>query len=255
VNVLRNARPLVAGNWKMHKTIAASTAFVRELLALEPNLEAVDAVVFPPFTALSAVGEALTGSALGLGGQTMSDCDSGACTGEISPLMLLDCGAHWVILGHSECRANDGETDAAVNRKVHAALRLGITPIVAVGESAADHAAGRTHDHVIAQTNAAFDGVTPTDVARCVVAYEPIWAIGTGLSDSPLAANDVMAHIRGSVAGLEQTRILYGGSVKPDNIGAFVAQPHIDGALVGGASLNAQSFADLIANARLSAGR
>jgi triosephosphate isomerase len=248
-------RPLVAGNWKMNKTIAETIAFVREALARQPDLDAVDAVIFPPFTALSAAGEALTGSRLGLGGQTMCDAESGAFTGEISPLMLLDCGARWVILGHSERRANNGETDAAVNRKVHAALRLGITPIVAVGESAADHAAGRTHAHVTAQTTAAFDGVTAADVARCVMAYEPIWAIGTGLADSPSGANDVMAEIRGSVAGLEQTRILYGGSVKPDNIGAFVAQPHIDGALVGGASLDPYSFCELIANARASAYR
>jgi triosephosphate isomerase (TIM) len=234
----------------MHKTVAESTAFVRELLAFEPDLDAVDAVIFPPFTALWAVGEALAGSRLGLGGQTMCDSDNGAFTGEISPLMLLDCGARWVILGHSERRANNGETDAAVNHKVHTALRVGITPIVCVGESADDHTAGRTHAHVVRQASAAFDGVTPDDVARCVVAYEPIWAIGTGLSDSPAAANDVMAQIRGSVPGLERTRILYGGSVKPDNIGTFVAQPHIDGALVGGASLGAQSFADLIANAR-----
>ncbi|HVA33123.1 MAG TPA: triose-phosphate isomerase, partial [Candidatus Baltobacteraceae bacterium] len=178
------ARALVAGNWKMHKTVAESSAFVRALLALEPDLETVDAVIFPAFTALYATGEALAGSALGLGGQTMCDCDSGAFTGEISPLMLLDCGARWVILGHSERRTYCGETDAAINRKVHTALRVGLTPIVAVGESAADHAAGRTHDHVVAQTTAAFDGVTPADVARCLVAYEPIWAIGTGLSDS-----------------------------------------------------------------------
>src|ERR1700691_2586103 len=122
-------RPLVAGNWKMNKTIAETIAFVREALARQPDLDAVDAVIFPPFTALSAAGEALTGSRLGLGGQTMCDAESGAFTGEISPLMLLDCGARWVILGHSERRANNGETDAAVKRKVHAALPLGITPI------------------------------------------------------------------------------------------------------------------------------
>jgi triosephosphate isomerase len=244
------ARALVAGNWKMHKTIGEATAFVREFLALDPDFETVDAVIFPPFTALAAVGEALRGSRAGLGGQTMCEYDAGAFTGDVSPLMLLDCGAHWVILGHSERRAYNGETDAGVNRKVHAALRVGITPIVCVGESAADHAAGRTHDHVVGQTVAAFDGVTADDMARCIVAYEPIWAIGTGLSDSPPAANNVMAEIRGAVAGLERSRILYGGSVKPDNIGSFVAQPHIDGALVGGASLGAQSFADLIVNAR-----
>ena len=234
----------------MHKTIAESTGFVREFLALDPDFDAVDAVIFPPFTALFAAFEALSGSRLGLGGQTMCEHESGAFTGEISPLMLLDCGAQWVILGHSERRAYNGETDAAINRKVHTALRLGITPIVAVGESAEDHAAGRTHAHVVRQTTIAFDGVTDDDVARCVVAYEPIWAIGTGLSDSPEGANDVMAQIRGSVAGLERTRLLYGGSVKPENIGAFVAQPHIDGALVGGASLLPRSFYDLMVNAR-----
>ncbi len=243
-------RPLIAGNWKMNKTIGLSTSFVGEFLALEPDFGTVDAVIFPPFTALSATYEALAGSRLGLGGQTMCEHDSGAYTGEISPLMLLDCGARWVILGHSERRQYNGETDAAINRKVHTALRLGITPIVAVGESAEDHAAGRTHEHVMNQVTAAFDGVTPTDVARCIVAYEPIWAIGTGLSDSPEGASAVMAQIRGSVVGLQQTRILYGGSVKPENIGAFVAQPHIDGALVGGASLLPQSFYDLMANAR-----
>ena len=150
-----------------------------------------------------------------------------------------------VILGHSERRANCGETDKAINSKVHCALRLGITPIVAVGESADDHAAGRTHDHVVAQTTAAFDGVTPSDVARCVVAYEPIWAIGTGLSDSPEAANNVMAQIRGSVAGLEQTRILYGGSVKPENIGPSWPSRTSTGRW-SAAPASAQSFADLI---------
>jgi triosephosphate isomerase len=243
-------RALVAGNWKMHKTIAESTEFVREFLAFGPDFAAVDAVIFPPFTALSATFQELSGSRLGLGGQTMCDHDTGAYTGEISPLMLLDCGARWVILGHSERRMYNGETDAAINRKVHTALRLGITPIVAVGESAEDHAAGRTHDHVMRQVSDAFDGVTPDDVARCIVAYEPIWAIGTGLSDTPEGANAVMAQIRGSVVGLQQTRILYGGSVKPENIGAFVAQPHIDGALVGGASLLPRSFYDLMVNAR-----
>jgi triosephosphate isomerase len=244
-------RPLVAGNWKMHKTIGETKDFVHDFLALKPDFTTVDAVIFPPFTALSAAFETLSGSRLGLGGQTMCEHDAGAFTGEISPLMLLDCGAQWVILGHSERRAYNGETDAAINRKVQTALRMGITPIVAVGESAEDHASGRTYDHVVRQAAAAFDGVTPDDVARCVVAYEPIWAIGTGLSDSPPSANDVMEHIRGSVAGLERTRILYGGSVKPENIGAFVAQPHIDGALVGGASLGAQSFYDLMVNARV----
>jgi len=239
----------------MHKTIAESVAFVRDLLALDPDLDGVDAVLFPPFTALRATAGALDGSPIGLGAQTMCEAERGAYTGEVSPDMLLDCGASWVILGHSERRALCGETDAGVNRKVHAALHHGITPIVCVGESAEDHAAGRTHAHVVAQSTAAFAGVAPENVARCLVAYEPIWAVGSGNPDSPGGANGVMAQIRASVPGLERTRILYGGSVKPDNIGAFVTQPHIDGALVGGASLEAPSFAALLANARAHAGR
>lgn len=252
---MQAARALVAGNWKMHKTIAEATAFVHDLLALAPDLDAVDAVLFPPFTALRATADALDRSPIGLGGQTMCADERGAFTGEVSPDMLLDCGATWVILGHSERRAMCGETDGGVNRKVHAALHHGLTPIVCVGESAADHAAGRTHARVVAQSVAAFVDVEPENVARCVVAYEPIWAIGTGNTDSPAGANDVMAQIRAAVSGLERTRILYGGSVKPDNIGTFVAQPHIDGALVGGASLEATSFAALLANARALAGR
>lgn len=242
-------RPLVAGNWKMHKTIPEAVAFVRELLALAPDFTHADAVLFPPFTALKAVGDALGSSPIGVGGQTMWYAESGAYTGEISPRMLLDCGAGWVILGHSERRAYCGETDEAVNLKVKSALANGIVPIVAVGESAEDHAAGRTHAHVVRQTRAAFDGVAEADVERCIVAYEPIWAIGTGNNDSPAGADAVMGEIRASVAGLENARILYGGSVKPDNIAAFAARTHCNGGLVGGASLDPASFAALIAAA------
>ncbi len=248
-------RALVAGNWKMNKTIAESTAFVRALLALAPDLDVLDTVIFPPFTALRATRNALAGSAIGLGAQTMCDADRGAFTGEISPLMLADCGATWVILGHSERRTYNGETDAAVNRKVHSALHHGLTPVVCVGESAEDHAAGRAHEHVLAQALDAFVDVAPENVARCVVAYEPIWAVGSGTPESPPQANDVMQAIRARVPGLERSRILYGGSVKPDNIGAFVAQPHIDGVLVGGASLDPHSFAELLANALAPAAR
>jgi triosephosphate isomerase len=240
-------RALVAANWKMHKTIAESVAFVDDFFALAPETGALDAVIFPPFTALRAVATALRGRALGLGAQTMSEYDAGAYTGEISPPMIADAGATWVIVGHSERRMFCGETDAGVNRKVHAALHHGLTPIVAVGEPAAEHAAGRAHAYVVAQAKAAFAGVAPENVARCVAAYEPIWAIGSGLACNPVHANEVMAGIRAAVPGLERTRVLYGGSVKPDNIAAFVAQPHIDGALVGGASLEPRSFAGLIA--------
>jgi triosephosphate isomerase len=241
--------PLVAGNWKMHKTIPEAVAFVHELLALGPDACGADAVVCPAFTALAAVRDALAGSAIGLGAQTMWYAESGAFTGEVSPLMLRDCGVTWVVLGHSERRLFCGELDDAINRKIAAALGHGITPIVAVGETADEHAAGKTRERVVAQIRDAFDGIPAGDVARCVVAYEPIWAIGTGQSCHPDGANAVMGEIRAAVDGLADVRILYGGSVNADNIRTFVNQPNIDGALVGGASLDPRSFAALLANA------
>ncbi len=244
-----STKSLVAANWKMHKTVAEAVAFVRELLALEPDCVQVDAVICPSFTALAAVHGALGESRVELGAQTMWYADSGAFTGEISPRMLLESGVLWVILGHSERRQFCGETDEMINRKIRAALAHGITPVVAVGDTAAEHAAGKTFERVIAQARAAFRGIREVDVARCVVAYEPIWGIGTGESERPEDANAAMGEIRGAVAGLERTRILYGGSVEPATIGHLVDQPHIDGALVGGASLDARSYAALLANA------
>ncbi len=243
-------KTLIVGNWKMHKTVAAATSFVHELLALQPDLDAADAVVCPPFTALPAVAYALGESAIGLGAQTMHWAASGAYTGEISAAMLAELGVGWVILGHSERREAAAESDERVNRKVIAALAAGLIPIVAVGETAQEHAAGLAAERVCAQTRGAFDGVSAIDVASCVVAYEPIWAIGSGKIDHPVDANATMGAIRGAVDGLASARILYGGSVKPDNIGALVAQPNIDGALVGGASLDPASFAAIVHNAR-----
>jgi triosephosphate isomerase len=243
-------RPLVAGNWKMHKTRAEARAFVEAFFEAQPRLDDVDAVVFPPFTALATVGDAIAGRSLGLGAQTMAADAQGAFTGEISVAMIAECGAAWVILGHSERRAMCGETDGGVRRKVDSALRAGLVPIVAVGETADEHRAGLAHERVASQVKAAFADLAPADVARCVVAYEPIWAIGSGSAEDPQSANTVMGVIRAAVAGLEEAHILYGGSVKPDNIAAFIAQPHIDGALVGSASLDPRSFAQLIANAR-----
>jgi triosephosphate isomerase len=243
-------KTLVVGNWKMHKTPADAVRFVHELRALQPDLEHADAVICPPFTALAAVGEALTGSEIGLGAQTMHWADSGAFTGEIAPPMLLACGARWVILGHSERRAFAAESDVAINRKIDAALTHGITPILAVGETHEEHDAGLARDRVVAQTRAAFEGRSAAQVARCVVAYEPLWAIGSGNVDSPSSANAIMGAIRAAVPGLDASRILYGGSVKPDNIASLVGQEHIDGALVGGASLDPVSFAALVRNAR-----
>ena len=238
-------RPLIAGNWKMHKTIEEARAFVTELrdVALPSNVEVV---VAPPFTALAAVHEVLNGSRIAIGAQTMSEHHEGPFTGEISPLMLRDVGVTFVILGHSERRAHFGESDAGVNHKVRVALSHRITPIVAVGETQAEHAAGKTLDKVLAQTRAAFAAVSEDDVARCVVAYEPIWAIGTGLNDSPESANAVLGQIRQCVPGLADARLLYGGSMKGANAPLLMAQPNIDGGLIGGASLMVSSFLAVI---------
>jgi triosephosphate isomerase len=243
-------KTLVVANWKMHKTPVEAVRFVHELRALEPDLSHADAVICPPFIALSAVGDALGDAPIGLGAQTMHWADSGPFTGEISPLMLLACRARWVILGHSERRALAGEYDDMINRKIRSALAHGLTPIVAVGETLEEHGAGLARERVVAQTRAAFLDIAPADVARCVVAYEPIWAIGTGNVDNPADANAIMGAIRAAADGLGGSRILYGGSVKPENIAMLVGQEHIDGALVGGAGLDPVSFAALLRNAR-----
>lgn len=243
-------RPLIAGNWKMHETIAGARTLVRELRA-RPLPEGVDVAIAPPFTALAAVCEELAGSAISLAAQTMHERDWGPYTGEISPLMLRELGVAYVVLGHSERRADCGETDDAVNRKVQAALAHGITPIVAVGETRDEHVAGDTLRKVTHQTRAAFAAVPSADVARCVVAYEPIWAIGSGQSDEPADADRVMGEIRGCTAGLAGARMLYGGSMKADNAAALLAQSNIDGGLIGGASLSAAGFAAIANCARM----
>lgn len=237
----------------MHKTIAETTAFVHALRAMDLDTSEVDAVIAPAFTALHAAREALGTAPIGLAAQTMHWADEGAYTGEISPPMLLDCGVRWVILGHSERRAAAGELDADINAKVRVALAYDITPIVAVGETADEHAADLAHEKVTRQTRAAFAELSAREIARCVVAYEPIWAIGTGNMDRPETANAVMGTIRTCIAGLHDARLLYGGSVKPANIADLMAQEHIDGALVGGASLEPASFAALVHNARIGA--
>lgn len=241
-------RPLIAGNWKMHKTIAQTRDLVRDLRT-RALPEGVDVVIAPPFTALACAREALGSSTIALGAQTMHEGASGPFTGEIAAPMLLEIGVSYVILGHSERRASCNETDAGVNRKVRAALENGIVPIVAVGESESEHVAGRAIERVVAQSREAFSGVSPGDVARCVVAYEPIWAIGTGRSDDPEQADGVIAAIRGAVTGLAHARLLYGGSMKAENAAAFLAMANIDGGLIGGASLEVASFAAIVAAA------
>jgi triosephosphate isomerase len=237
----------------MHKTVAETRALVRALRASDLPRD-VDVVVAPPFTALSAAHDELHGSRVGLGAQTMHEATHGAFTGEISPVMLYELGVRFVILGHSERRAHDGETDDRVNRKVKSALEHGLVPIVAVGETRAEHEAHRTRERVTAQVRAAFAGVVAPDVARCVVAYEPIWAIGTGLNDDPENADGVIGEIRAAVEGLGHARLLYGGSMNGHNAAALMAQPNIDGGLVGGASLTAHAFLAVLDAARAGAG-
>ncbi len=244
-------KPLIVGNWKMHKTIAQTRAYIADVRTRDLPLAQVDAVICPPFTALCTAQSDLEHVGIALGAQNVCWAEEGAFTGEISPAMLVECGVTWVVIGHSERRAMFGELDERVHEKARAALAHGITPIVAVGETALEHAAGTAREKVCAQVLAAFGGMPEADVARCVVAYEPIWAIGTGTADSPEEANHIMGEIRGTVSALAGVRILYGGSVKPDNMASYLAQPNIDGGLVGGASLEPASFAALLEGARL----
>ena len=238
-------RPLVVGNWKMHKTVHEARTFVQELRR-QAKPESVEVVIAPAFTALFAVREEAAGSRIAIGAQTMHENDHGAHTGEISAPMLADLGVTYVIVGHSERRQSCGETDTGVNRKVRSALKHGLTPIVAVGETEEEHLEGAAIDRVTSQVRIAFEGVSEAEVARCVVAYEPIWAIGTGRSDTPDGANAVMGAIRSATRGLQSARLLYGGSMKPDNAAALLAKPNIDGGLIGGASLSAGTFVAIV---------
>ncbi len=239
-----------AGNWKMHKTGREAAAFVEAFLPLARAVpEHVEIVLCPPFTALAAVCAKLDGGRVHLGAQDVHWDESGAFTGAISVPMLREFGVQYVIVGHSERREYFGDTDLTVRVKTAAALAGGLTPIVAVGETIELHDAGKTLEYVTLQTRAALEGLSEADLARLVLAYEPIWAIGTGRSCDPAQANAVMAAMRACVPGLHGTPILYGGSVKPENIAEYTAQPEIDGGLVGGASLDAASFAALCARA------
>ncbi|HEY0798819.1 MAG TPA: triose-phosphate isomerase [Candidatus Baltobacteraceae bacterium] len=239
-------RPMIAGNWKMHKTIAEGLAYVRELRSFVlPN--DVDAVICPPFTALAAVSKELRALGVALGAQTMSEADHGPQTGEISPVMLREIGVSYVVLGHSERRQYFGETDAMVAVKARSALTHGLTPIIAVGDTAQEHAAGLAPTRVIEQTQAAIAGIPREAIGACIFAYEPIWAIGTGLSEDPDQADALMGQLRASVPELRDARLLYGGSMNTKNAASIMAQPNIDGGLIGGASLSPANFAELLA--------
>lgn len=252
-------RPMVAGNWKMHKTAGEGAILVQNLEELVRDVwEDVEVVVCPPFTALKSVSTVieLDRLTMGLGAQDVHWEAEGAFTGAISPRMLVDLRCDYVIVGHSERREYFGETDETVNKKVHAVFEAGMVPIVCVGESLAVREAGETEQFVRGQVRAAVDGISAEDAAKVVVAYEPIWAIGTGRTPTPESANDVCRSIRatlGATFGQDvamQVRVLYGGSVKPENASMFFAEPDIDGALVGGAALDAGSFAGIAEAAR-----
>jgi triosephosphate isomerase (TIM) len=253
-------QPIVAGNWKMNSTLSEAEALAESLDRPLSQLSGVQTVLCPPFISLAAVIEVVAGFNVAVGAQNCHFEPSGAFTGEISPTMLADLGCRYVILGHSERRTLLGETDDLVLRKVRAALDAGLTPIVCVGENLAQNEAGATVEVVEGQVRAALQATTPEEVARLVLAYEPVWAIGTGRAATPEQANATIGAIRGTVAGLAgqasagALRIQYGGSVSRDNAGALFAQPEIDGALVGGASLKAQDFV-AICQAAAHAGR
>ncbi|HEY1883185.1 MAG TPA: triose-phosphate isomerase [Candidatus Cybelea sp.] len=242
---------ILAGNWKMHKTAAETAAFFDAFLPRVAGVPAkIEIVVAPPFTSLPLASSRLAGTRVRLGAQTMHWELQGAFTGEISAPMLLEFGVSYVILGHSERRAYCGENDRTVNLKVRTALGQGLTPIVAVGETSQEHDAGEADERVISQTRDAFAGIPAEDLAKVVVAYEPIWAIGTGKNCDPREANRVMGTIRRCVAELGGVPILYGGSMNAANVASYMAQPQINGGLIGGASLDPEGFASLIAHAQ-----
>lgn len=246
-------KAIIAGNWKMHKTTSEAVRLVKQLKVLvSDEIAGVEVVVCPPFTALAAVGEVLKGTGIQWGAQDVHWEDEGAYTGEISPVMLKDLSCSYVIVGHSERREHFGETDEIVRRKVDAVLAKGMGVIACVGESLAERRAGRTEEVVRREVEAICRDLELDDPARLVIAYEPIWAIGTGETATPAEAGRVAGLIREWVSTLlgrevaDRLRIQYGGSVKPDNIAAFMHEPEIDGALVGGASLDASSFAQIV---------
>jgi triosephosphate isomerase (TIM) len=241
---------IVAGNWKMHNTIAESVALARAIKEGFSGSANGEVVVAPPFTALSAVGDALKGSAVRLAAQNMYSEDKGAFTGEISPVMLKDAGCACVIIGHSERRKFFSETDDGVNAKVKKALAAGLKPIVCVGETDEERVQGVTQSVVGRQVRGALAGVEKLD--DVVIAYEPVWAIGTGKVATSAQAEEVHAFVRGLIrelfgAAAEELRILYGGSVTKDNVAELAAMEDIDGALVGGASLKPDGFLGIIA--------
>jgi triosephosphate isomerase len=243
--------PFIAANWKMYKTIGEAVDFAREFVPLVADTPGVDKVIAPPFTALKALSDTLKGTDIMTSSQNIYFEREGAFTGEVSPGMAKDAGAAFTIVGHSERRQYFGETDEIVNKKIGAGLDAGLGIIFCCGESLDERQTGRTFDVLKRQVAHGLTGMSLEDFSRIVIAYEPIWAIGTGLTATPEQAQEAHFFIRAELRELHgpeaaEMRILYGGSVKPENIDSLMSQPDLDGALVGGASLNAQSFAKIV---------
>jgi triosephosphate isomerase len=248
--------PVIAANWKMFKTVHESIAFIKEFRTLVKDVADVEIIVAPPFTALHAAAEAARASTVAIAAQDAFWEKEGAFTGQVSVGMVKEAGAEYVILGHSERRRLFGETDETVNRKVMAALNAGLTPIFCIGETLEEREKNATLAVLDRQIKKGLDGVTGDQAAGLVIAYEPVWAIGTGRNATPQQTGEAHAHIRGrlrqwfgGVAG-DQCRIIYGGSVKPDNIHELVALADVDGGLVGGASLDVRGFSEIVARSR-----
>ncbi len=248
--------PFIAGNWKMFKTVAETTTYVKELRNLVRNVNDVTVVIAPPFTSVHAASEAARNSNVAVSAQNMSWEREGAFTGEISVGMIKEAGAQYVIIGHSERRTLFGETDATVNRKTVAAIGAGLTPIVCIGETLEQRERNETLEVLDRQIKAGLDGLSGEQVGSLVLAYEPVWAIGTGRTATPAQAGEAHAHIRSRLRqwfggpAADTCLVLYGGSVKPDNTRDLMAQPDVDGALVGGASLDVRTFVDIISKSR-----
>lgn len=248
--------PFIAANWKMFKTIAETKDFFVEFRPMVEGFSDVEIVVAPPFTAIAAAADAARHSNIGIAAQDMYWEGEGAFTGEVSTGMIKDAGAGYVIIGHSERRRLFGDTDDTVNRKLAAALAADLTPIVCIGETLEERDGGKTLDVLDRQIEAGLKGLTSTQVSGLVLAYEPVWAIGTGRNATPAQAGEAHAHIRVrlrewfSTQAAEHCHILYGGSVKPGNIRELIALPDVDGALVGGASLDPKGFFEIVAGSR-----
>lgn len=245
-------KPIVAGNWKMNKTVAEAIDLANDIKRDLAGCKEVDIVLCPPFTALKAVSDAVTGTHVDLGAQNMHWEKSGAYTGEVSAEMLREVYCHYVILGHSERRTYFGETDEIVNKKTKAALESNLTPIVCVGETLAEREGRKTNDVVGKQIRGSLAGLTPRQLVETVIAYEPVWAIGTGKTATSEQAQEVHAFIRKVLAEIsdeavaQSVRIQYGGSVKPSNARELFSMPDIDGGLIGGAALEARSFIEIV---------